>query len=268
VDLERLLSIYNADLKRGIYFFSLDWGTLQVSKKSLKSTAYISDLDKFLVFCKQFELEHVIKKVKAELAIPVLDLQPKELKRGKVEVRTLDGKALVYFDESLGYTELEIRGDHNPSMQIAKLLVYPSTAQIEELRGIRYEIQELRQYLGSITNSQILAQLAYHVSQLSQRINDMEKAKKKVREQRKPRVRYEDLPEDVRNRIDVLVERGVAYCSQYRLYPTKKFLQKIREGKLPEILAAAPEDLEDIIKLLARRPAGIPFSEFTIGDFQ
>ena len=57
------------------------------------------------------------------------------------------------------------------------------------------------------------------------------------------------------------MERGVAYCSQFRVYPTRRFLRHVREGRLPEILRSCPEELEGLVKMLARRPAGIPFEE-------
>ena len=211
-----------------------------------------------------------LQPVESEIAYPVA-FRDEEDRR-----EFLKSKCIVYFDESAGYTEIELRGDPVASEKLAKVLVFPASSQLEELRGIRYEIQELRNYLGSITNSQILAQLAYHVSKLTQRISELEnssgsqrknssrsRAKKVPSEQPVKKVRYEDLPPGIRRKVDILVEKGAAYCSQYRLYPTRVFMKYVREGRLPEILLNVPDDLIVLVKLLARRPAGVTFAELS-----
>lgn len=255
------------------------WGTLHYSVKSRRATFYVEDLEAFRDFVIETGLE-VPRNVKAEFAIPVLDMWPLGLEDAKVLVRGADGQmSLVYFDRSQGYTEMELRGDFEQSLRLAKLIVYPSLETHRILYEIRDNVKALVQagglpVLNAIKDLQVLNA---NIVKMQQRVLELlEKTVKQqnnsqqartLRTRSKRRVTFDDLPASIKEKIEVLIERGVAYCSQYRVYPTRLFMQKIRNGQLPQILAAAPDELLPLIKLLAKRPNGISFSElYELGD--
>jgi len=211
-----------------------DWGTLHYSPKSRRATFYVDDLEGFREFVSEAGLE-LPRSVRAELAIPVYDMWP-DLEGGKVLVRGSDGQTtLVYFDRSQGYTELELRGDYEQSLRLAKLLVYPSLETQKLLQEIRDNVRALAQMgtLPVLNAIQDLFSLSSRVLQQQQELIELLKQDKTKEAKRRSKVKvtFDDLPADVKARIDLLIEKGIAYCSQYRVYPTKRFMMYVKHPK-------------------------------------